>query len=99
MNLTPGSQRFTADGALARSGRSTVVYSVHLSSASGTAATVVLKNGTSTSGTAYAQVDGVASKGVTDNFAGGLYFPDGCYVDVTFNSGDYVTIVGTNEDR
>ena len=97
MNLLPGTTRLTADGLVGRSGKPCRVYSVHLSSASGTAATVILKEGTSTSGTATAQVDGIASKGVTTSFAGGLLFPGGCYADVTVNTGDYVSIIASNE--
>jgi hypothetical protein len=97
MNLLPGTVRLTADGLVGKSGKECRVYSVHLVSASGTAAQVILKNGTSTSGTAYAQVDGTASKGVTVSFAGGLLFPAGCYADVTVNSGDYVCVIASNE--
>ena len=84
MNLLPGTQRVTADLAVGTSGKPIRVFCVHLISG-GTASTLTLYNGTSASGTAYIQVDGVASQGVTINFSGGMLFPAGCFADVDAN--------------
>ena len=101
MNLLPGVQRVTGDVAI---GITTVnpatgavppvrVYSVHLVSGA-TASTCTLKNGTTTSGDVYVQIDGIASQGQTLNFAGGLRFPAGCFFDADANiSSAVVTFV------
>ena len=95
MNLVPGCTRLTADGLVGPSGKSIRVFSVHLVSGA-TASTTYLKLGISTAGTAYLQIDGVASQGVTVNIAGGLSFPTGCYMDTDANI-SYCTIVYTEE--
>ena len=84
MNLKPGLQLVTADVAVGTSGKPIRVFSVHLISG-GTASTGLLKNGTSTSGTLYLQVDGVASKSATLNISGGARFPNGCFFDADAN--------------
>ena len=95
MNLVPGTLRLAADGLVGTSGKPIRVFSVHLVSGA-TASTTSFKNGTSTGGTAYLQVDGVISKGVTLNIAGGMRFPAGCYMDTDANI-SYCTIVYTEE--
>lgn len=95
MNVLPGNQRVTADVAVGTSGNPIRVYSIHLVSSS-TASTTTLKNGTTTSGTAYLQVDGIASQGVTINIAGGMRFPGGCFVDADANI-SYAIVVYTEE--
>ena len=84
MNLVPGNTRLTADGLVGTSGKPIRIFIIHLLSGA-TASTTTFKNGTSTGGTAYVQVDGVSSQGVTLNFAGGVRFPDGCYMDTDAN--------------
>ena len=84
MNLVPGVTRLAADGLVGSSGKPIRVFFAHLVS-SATASTVSLKNGTTSSGTAYAQIDGIASQGVTLNFAGGMRFPGGCFLDADAN--------------
>lgn len=96
MNFVPGSTRLTADGQVGSGTRACRVYSIHLVSG-GTGSATVLKNGTSTSGTAYVQVDGVASTGVTLNFAGGVLFPAGCYMDTDANI-SYAVITFNEEE-
>jgi len=91
MNLTPGVVRITADSAVSTSGKPIRVFCVNLISG-GSASTLTLKNGTSTSGTAYDQIDGTASQSVTKNYAGGLLFPGGCYADADANI-SYATII------
>ncbi len=95
MNLVPGTTRLTADGLVGSSGKSIRVFDIHLVSGA-TASTCTLENGTDASGTAYIQIDGVASKGVTLGFAGGVRFPDGCFLDADANI-SYATIVFTEE--
>lgn len=86
---TPGTQSIVnqTDIALITSivGQPVRVFSVHLVS-DGTASTVILRNGTSAAGTAFIQVDGVVSKGATLDFANGILFPNGCFVDVDSHS-------------
>ena len=91
MNLLPGTVLLTADGVVGVSGKPVRVYSVHLISGS-TASTCTLENGTTASGTIYAQIDGIASQGVTINFAGGLCFPDGCFLDADANISSCVIV-------
>ncbi len=86
---TPGTQSITnqTDIALVTSivGQPVRVFTVHVVS-DGTASTVLLRNGTSTAGAVFIQVDGVISKGATLDFANGVLFPAGCFVDVDSHS-------------
>lgn len=91
MNLTPGQQRVTADAVVGGSGVPARVFCVTLVSG-GTASTLVLRNGTSASGTAFEQIDGIASQSVTKNYAGGLFFPLGCFADADANI-SYATVI------
>jgi hypothetical protein len=95
MNLVTDTKRLTADGVVGQSGKPTRVYWILLVSGS-TGSTTSLKNGTSGTGTAYVQVDGKANEGVLLNFAGGVRFPDGCYMDTDANI-SYATIGCTTE--
>jgi hypothetical protein len=95
MNVLPGTTRLTADSVLGISGKPFRLFSVHLVSG-GTASTTSFKNGTGTSGTAYLQVDGTISKGVTVDLSKGMLFPDGCFMDTDANI-SYCTVVGTVE--
>jgi hypothetical protein len=97
MNLTPGTIRLTADSVIGISGKKVRVFGVHFVNG-GTANTLYLRNGTSTAGSIYIQVDGVANKGVTENFAGGLLLPAGCYVDFSATTDSpYAVIIFSNE--
>lgn len=91
----PGPQQVTADSVVGKSGKPTRVWSVGLIS-TGTASTLILRNGTSTAGTAWEQIDGVASQSVTKNWAGGILFPNGCFADADGNI-SYATINFTTE--
>jgi len=85
MNLLPGTQRITtSDSAIGTSGRRIRVYCVSLLSGA-TASVLALRNGTSTAGNIFEQVDGIAIQSVTKNYAGGLSFPAGCFADVDAN--------------
>lgn len=81
---TSGSTRATADGAIGPSGKPIRVWNVTWLSG-GSAGELVLRNGTSASGTVYVQQNGTASKTATLNFAGGLRFPGGCFFDKDAN--------------
>lgn len=96
MNLLPGTARVTADSAVGTSGKRIRLYNVNLMSSTTTGATLILKNGTSTSGTAYAQVDGIANQCVVGNWAAGMCFPNGLYADCDTNI-SYATFTFTEE--
>lgn len=100
MNLIPASQRITADGAIGPAGTAAMPRPIRLFSVSlisgASASTLTLRNGVDTSGTAYEQVDGVASQSTTKNYAGGLRFPLGLFADVDANV-SYVTFSFTEE--
>ena len=95
MNLMPGATRLTADGLVGTSGKPIRVFQIHLVSGA-TLSTTLFKNGTSTGGTSYIQVDGTASKGVTWESKNGVLFPSGCYMDTDANI-SFCVIVYTEE--
>lgn len=77
-----GSTLITADAAVGTSGAATKVFAIHIVS-DGTAGVVILRNGTSTGGTAYVTETGTVSTGKTVYFGdNGVLFPSGCYCDV-----------------
>ena len=81
-----GAKRLVADGVIGQSGSPIRVHNAVILSGSGGAGVLVLRNGTSDSGTVYVQEDGTAaSKTKTYNFIGGLVFPDGCFFDKDTN--------------
>lgn len=97
MNMVINTQR-VADGtavAIGSSGKPIRVFWVHLIS-SGTASSAVIKNGTTSSSTTYAQIDGIASQGVTLNFAGGMRLPSGCVFDADANISS--AVIGYTEE-
>lgn len=90
-----GSQNITADGVIGVSGRPVRLYNIQVMSG-GTAAVVSIYSGTSTSGTKLDQIDGTISKSVSRGYEGGLYFPNGLYVDLDANT-TFVTCGFENE--
>ena len=63
----------------------------------GTAATVILRNGTSGTATAFSQIDGVINKSASRYYGpDGMYFPAGCFADVDANT-TYLTVVYKQE--
>lgn len=81
-----GSVLITADGPVDVSGVPTRIYSIHIISG-GTPAVVSLKNGTSSSATAWITETGTASTGATFRYGTyGALFPNGCFVDVDGNT-------------
>jgi len=84
--LFPGSKFFTTtDGALGTAGKPTRVHTISLVSG-GTASTVKLYDGTVASGNQYVQVDGTINKGTFLDSSAGIYFPNGCFVNVDANT-------------
>lgn len=81
-----GSQAFTtSDVVIGTSGKPTRVFSINFVSG-GTAGVILLRNGTSTAGTAYIREDGVISSGKTVSYGQtGVLFPAGCFLDVDTN--------------
>lgn len=91
----PGTQLITTtDAAVGTSGQPCRVFSVGLISG-GTAGVLILRNGTSTGGTAVLQIDGTISKMSTPiDFANGLLFPAGCFMDADANcAGGFISYV------
>lgn len=77
----------TEDGVLNTSGEPVAVYGFHILSGAGGNGSVVLRNGTTTGGTAVITEEGTQSQGVTYDFGGvGLVFPSGCFVDFGTNA-------------
>lgn len=73
----------SADGVLNTSGAPVAVYGFQILSGDGGAGSVVLRNGTTTGGTAVITEEGTQSQGVTFDFGGiGVVFPSGCFVDL-----------------
>lgn len=87
--MATGTYQVSADGQ-AGPAQAVRVWNIVVKSTS-TAAVVLLKNGTSTGGTEYDQIDGTISKAVRVSYIGGLVFPAGCYIDLDGNT-SYVTV-------
>ena len=96
MNLMIGTQRSTADAQVGAGSRPCRVYWIHLVSG-GTASTTSLENATGTGGDDYIQVDGKANESVTLNFAGGVLFPEGCYMNTDANIS--YCVIGFSEEN
>lgn len=81
-----GSQAFTtSDVVIGTSGKPTRVFAINFLSG-GTAGVIILKNGTSASGTAFVQENGVISSGKTVTYGTtGVLFPAGCFLDLDTN--------------
>ena len=78
-----GSKLFTADaivGGVAK--RPVRVFSATWLS-DGTARSLVLRSGSTDSDTAVVTIAGTSSVTITQNWEGGLLFPDGCFLDYT----------------
>jgi hypothetical protein len=80
-------QLVTADIAVGISGAPVRVFQI-TSLSDATPRAVLLRNGTSTSGTIYFQRTGTANVTVTNEFGEeGLLFPGGCFADVVAGAG------------
>jgi len=97
MNLVYGVARITTNTSaqISPTNQPLRIQSIHLVSIP-TASTLTFRNGSLVTDDAYLQVDGAASQGVTLNFAGGMYFPDGCYISTDISL-SWVTISYTTE--
>ena len=97
MNLLPGIAIITTNtsATLGISGKPKRIFFAHAVSIP-TGTTLTFRNGTGVSGTAYFQLDGAAGQGITLNFAGGMYFPAGCYISTDINL-SWVTVSYTEE--
>ncbi len=90
-----GYQVVSSDIALGTSGHTTTVYGINIVS-DGTAGVVVLRNGTTTGGTAILTLSGTASTGVYIDFGTGIVFPAGCFVDIDAHVTPSCTVVFEN---
>jgi len=80
MNLVPGNQLVLANGVVGTSGNPIRVFSIHILSGA-SAGVVQFRNGTADTDTIFVQETGLANTGATFNYAGGVRFPDGCFLD------------------
>lgn len=82
-----GSQAIASatDAIVGTSGKPIRVFAVNFVSG-GTAGVLILRNGTTASGTAFVREDGVVSSGKTVAYGTtGILFPAGCFCDVDAN--------------
>ena len=77
-----GSTTLTADGAVGIIGKPTRIFSATWICDGATNVNLVLRNGSSASGTVYVQQAGTNAKSVTQNWHNGLLFPSGCFFDI-----------------
>lgn len=96
MSLPIGSARFTDDGVVGVSGKKIRVFAIIVHSG-GTGGVVQLRNGTTTGGTEYDEVNGTADVSTRVSYPGGLFFPDGCFYDEDANV-VYSTIIYEQEN-
>lgn len=83
--MSTGTKYLTADGVVGVSAKPVRVFSVTALSGA-TAGKIVLRNGSSASGTIYVNaLCGTVSQTNTVNFEGGLVFPGGCFFDKDTN--------------
>jgi hypothetical protein len=87
--MSVGTYQVTADGQ-AGPARAVRVFNI-VAKSSGTACVVSVKNGTTTGGTEYDQINGTINQAVIRNYEGGLVFPAGCFIDLDVNT-SYVTV-------
>ncbi len=87
--MSVGTYQVTADGQ-AGPARAVRVFNIVVKS-DGTAGVVAVKNGTTTGGTEFDQINGTINQAVVRNYEGGMVFPSGCYIDLDSHS-TYVTV-------
>lgn len=75
-----GSVAATADSVIGASGKPVRIYNATWLS-TGSAGTLVLRNGSDATGTVWVQQEGTASQTKTVNWEGGLLFTSGCFFD------------------
>lgn len=96
MSLPIGSVNIAADGVVGTSGKKIRVYGIIVHS-SGTGGVVQLRNGITTGGTEYDEINGTANVSKRVNYPGGLLFPAGCFYDEDANV-VYSTIIYEQEN-
>jgi hypothetical protein len=80
--MAPGYQVLSADGVVNTSGSAVRVYGLNIVSAGGGVGVVILRNGTTGSGTALITQGVAAGDSTYTDFGVGVLFPSGCYVDI-----------------
>lgn len=81
-----GTQFFTSAGVVGTSGRAVRIFGITVVS-DGTAGVTTVRNGTSSSGTAYDVIGGTISLGAHRSYGiAGRIFPAGCYIDADAHS-------------
>lgn len=95
MSLPIGSQKRSTDGVIGTSGHAIRVYQF-IVNADASGAVVAVYDGTSTGGTAMDSLVGAASLSTRIPYAGGLLFPNGCYLDVDSHT-NYVVAIYSQE--
>ena len=93
-----GTQRFISGGELGTSGRAKYVYNVSTASSVSTGGVVILYNGTSAASTVnvYAKIECIAGSGNITSLDT-MYFPNGCYVHCSSNSGVQFAVIQYQE--
>lgn len=82
-----GTQLVTADGVVASAGTAVRVFTIHILSGGGGAAVVSLRTGSVVGGAIWVTETGTVSTGKTIQYGTqGIWFPNGCYVDVDANT-------------
>lgn len=82
--MAVGFQNVTSDAAVKAAGVAVIIHSIHIVSG-GSAGVVILRSGSTVSGTQVIKETGSTSTGKTLNFPGGIMFGSGCFVDVDAN--------------
>ena len=85
MALISGRAALSADSVVGPSGKKIRVWSVSLISG-GSAGELILRNGTTASGTLEFELTGTANAGTHQSFETGRLFPDGCFYDHNGNN-------------
>jgi len=95
-----GSQRFTSGGVLGTSGQAKYITVVSMACEASTGGVITLHNSTSASSTAniYATFYGIAGSSNVYDFSE-LYFPSGCYVHCSANSGVQYAVIEYRETK
>lgn len=98
MGLPIGLQKRTDDGVIGTSGTNIRVFGFIVRATSGGAAVVSVYKGTSTGGVLVDTIDVAAASTTTRvMYAGGLFLPGGCYIDVDTNT-SFVTAIYMQEN-
>ncbi len=97
MSLPIGSQKIVADGVIGTSGKKIRLYGIIVASDS-TGGPVALHDGTSTAGALMDTITGAASVSTRVNYAGGLLFNSGLYINLDGSHTTYVVAIYEQEN-